>query len=103
MSEIMKPSSLSYFIKWSMLLVLPILAFGFNFKKNTVLNANNALYMSNTIVVKLKDKPVAGLNKSVLLSDNVNKALNEFNVNSTKSFLLNNNTGTSLDRIMVIK
>ena len=34
--------------------------------------------MSNTVVIKLKDKPVVSLNKSVLLSDNLNKALNEF-------------------------
>jgi subtilisin family serine protease len=99
----MKFSSVNYHIKRALLLVLPLLAFGFNSKKNQILNSNNALYMGNTVVIKLKAKPASGLNKSVLLSDNLNKALSEFNVNSTKSFLLKNNTGTSLDRIMVVK
>jgi subtilisin family serine protease len=99
----MKLNSVNYFTKWVLLLVLPLLAFGFNSKKEAILNTNNALYMSNTVVIKLKDKPVVSLNKSVLLSDNLNKALNEFKLNSTKSFLLNNNSGTSLDRIIIVK
>jgi serine protease len=99
----MKLNSVNYFTKWVLLLVLPLLAFGFNSKKEAILNANNALYMSNTVVIKLKDKPVVSLNKSVLLSDNLNKALNEFKLNSTKSFLLNNNSGTSLDKIIIVK
>ena len=61
------------------------------------------LYMSNTVVIKLKAKPLAKSDKSIILSDNVTQALNEFNVNSTRSFLQNNNSGTELDRIIIVK
>ena len=99
----MRFPSVNYFMKWALLLVLPLLVFGFNSKKEEILNANNALYMSNTVVIKLKDRPSANSDRSILLSDNVNKALNEFSLNSTKSFLQKNNSGTSLDRIIIVK
>jgi serine protease len=99
----MKHPSVNNFMKWVMLLVLPMLVFGFNSRKVEILNSNNALYMSNIVVVKFKVKPSANSDRSILLSDNVNKALNEFKLNSTRSFLLNNNSGTSLDRIVIVK
>jgi subtilisin family serine protease len=99
----MKTPSVNYFRTWFLLLVLPLLAFGFNANKNKVLSVNNKMYMSNTVVIKLKAKPTAKSGTSILLSNNVTNALNEFNVNSTKSFLLNNNSGTGLDRIIVVK
>src|ERR1035438_9811113 len=101
--KFMKLSFANYLIKWILLLVLPLLAFGFNSKKEVLLKSNNALYMSNTVVIKLKAKPLAKSDKSILLSDNVTQALNEFNLNSTKSFLQNNNSGTALDRIIIVK
>ena len=99
----MKLPSINYFMKWALLLVLPLLAFGFNSKKVNVLNSNNALYMSNTVVIKLKIKPLAKSDRSILLSDNVNRALSEFKLNSTRCFLQNNNSGTELDRIIIVK
>jgi serine protease len=99
----MKLPSVNYFINWTLLLVLTLLAFGFNSKKEEVLNSNKALYMSNTVVIKLKVKPLAKSDRSILLSDNLNKALNEFKLNSTRSFLQNNNSGTPLDRIIIVK
>jgi serine protease len=99
----MKFSSANYFIKRALLLVLPLLAFGFNSKKGTVLNSNNALYMSNTVVIKLKAKPSAKSDRSILLTDNVSKVLSGYKLNSTKSFLQNNNSGTGLDRIIIVK
>ena len=99
----MKLPSINNFMRWALLIVIPLLAFGFNSKKGTVLNSNNALYMSNTVVIKLKAKPLAKSDRSILLSDNVNKALSEFKLNSTRSFLQNNNSGTALDRVIIVK
>src|ERR1035437_647713 len=99
----MRFPSVNYFMKWVLLLVLLLLAFGFNSKKEEILNVNNVLYMSNTVIIKLKDKPLTNSDRSVLLSDKLNKALNEFKLNSTGSFLQNNNSGTSLDRIIIVK
>ena len=99
----MKLQSGNYFINWTLLLVLPLLAFGFNSKKEVVLNSNNALYISNTVVIKLKAKPLAKSDRSIILSDNVAQSLDEFKLNSTRSFLQNNNSGTPLDRIIIVK
>jgi subtilisin family serine protease len=99
----MKLPFANYLVKWTLLLVLPLLAFGFNSKKEILLKSNNALYMSNTVVIKLKAKPLAKSDRSILLTDNVTQALNEFNLNSTRSFLQNNNSGTGLDRIIIVK
>src|ERR1035441_5768092 len=55
--KFMKLSFTNYLVKWTLLLVLPMLAFGFNSKKEILLKSNNALYMSNTVVIKLKAKP----------------------------------------------
>ena len=99
----MKLQSGNYFINWTLLLVLPLLTFGFNSKKEVVLNSNNALYISNTVVIKLKAKPLAKSDRSIILSDNVAQSLNEFKLNSTRSFLQNNNSGTPLDRIIIVK
>jgi len=85
----MKLQSGNYFINWTLLLVLPLLTFGFNSKKEVVLNSNNALYISNTVVIKLKAKPLAKSDRSIILSDNVAQSLNEFKLNSTRSFLQN--------------
>jgi serine protease len=99
----MKIPSVKYLSKWALLIVLPLLAFGFNAKKDQVLRINNTMYLSNTVVIKLKDKPASSSGANILLSNNLTKALNEFNVSSTKSFLMNNNSGTGLDRIIVVK
>jgi serine protease len=99
----MKIPSIKYLSKWVLLIVLPLLAFGFNSKRNQVLSVNNEMYLSNTVVIKLKDKPASSSGSNILLSNNLTKAMNEFSVSSSKSFLLNNNSGTGLDRIIVVK
>ncbi|MDR3667909.1 MAG: S8 family peptidase, partial [Ignavibacteriaceae bacterium] len=99
----MKSPAVNNYTKWILLLVLPILAFNFNSKKNQILSSNNSLYLSHIVVIKLKDKPPANSATNILLSSNLSKALNEFSLSSTKSFLMNNNTGTSLDRIIIVK
>ena len=99
----MKLPIVNSYMKWVLLLVLPILAFGFKSPKEEILNSDNALYMSNVVVVKLKVKPSANSDRSILLSDNVKRAFNEFKLNSSRSFLRNNNSGTSLDRVIIVK
>jgi hypothetical protein len=90
--------------KYIVLLLIPFFTFGFNNNKNVrVLKNNNIYYMSHTVVVKLKSVPSAGLNKSISLPAGLNKVMNVFNVNSVKSFLHKNNTGTGLDKIVIMK
>jgi subtilisin family serine protease len=91
--------SARYFI----LLLIPLFAFGFYTNNTKVLNNNNVYYMSHTVVVKLKSVPVTGLNKTVTLSTGLSKVMNVFRVNSTKTFLQKNNTGTGLDKIIIMK
>ncbi|MDR3611140.1 MAG: S8 family serine peptidase [Ignavibacteriaceae bacterium] len=99
----MKGTFGNYFVKCVLLIVIPLLAFGFYPNSEKILKVNNTLYLSNTVVIKLKNKPVAGSINKILLSDKLNLALKEFNVNSSKSFLPSNNSGTELDKIIVVK
>jgi subtilisin family serine protease len=89
--------------KYFILLLIPLFAFGFYTNNTKVLKNNNVLYMSHTVVVKLKNVPSSGLNKSVSLSSGLSKVMNVFNVNSVKTFLQKNNTGTGLDKIVIMK
>ena len=90
--------------KYFILLLIPLFTFGFyNNKSVKVLRNKNVYYMSHTVVVKLKSVPSAGLNKNVSLTAGLNKVMNAFNVNSVKTFLHKNNTGTGLDKIVIMK
>jgi subtilisin family serine protease len=99
----MRMRRVTKFVRYITLLVIPLLVFGFNTNSVKVLNNNNAYYMSHTVVVKLKNVPSAGLNKSVGLSSGLSKVMNVFKANSVKTFLQKNNSGTGLDKIVIIK
>jgi subtilisin family serine protease len=92
------------YIRNAFLLIIPLLVFGFAAnKKNGVLKNNNAYYMNNTVVVKLKAMPSVNKNRSVTLSGGLMKTMSQFQYSSGKSFLTANNSGTGLDRIMILK
>jgi subtilisin family serine protease len=99
----MKILNNNYVIKLVLLFILPLLAFGFYSKKGEVLKVNNSLYLSNTVVIKLRTAPLAKSNQNIQLTDKVNQVMNQFNLTSSKPFLMNNNTGTGLDRIIIVK
>ena len=99
----MKFSSIKYFTKWALLIVIPLFAFGFNPKQEEILTVNSILYLSNTVVIKLKEKPITNSDRSINFSDKLSSALSEFKLSSGSSFLQNNNSGTSLDRIIIVK
>ena len=89
--------------RYIILLLIPLFTFGFYNNNIKVLKNNNIFYMSHTVVVKLKNVPAAGLNKNVSLTSGLSKVMSAFNVNSTKTFLQKNNTGTGLDKIVIMK
>src|ERR1700687_6105673 len=99
----MKILNNNYVIKLVLLFILPLLAFGFYSKKGEVLKVNNSLYLSNTVVIKLRTAPLTKSNQNIQLTDKVNQVMNQFNLTSSKPFLMNNNTGTGLDRIIIVK
>jgi subtilisin family serine protease len=99
----MKIPSGYFYVKFVLLLVLPLFAFGFYSKNEEILKVNNVLYMSNTVVIKLKNKPVTGLLNKILLSDNINRIMKDFKLSSSNSFLQKNNSGTELDKIIIVK
>ncbi len=90
-------------IQYFILLLIPLFAFGFYTNNTKVLMNNNTYYMSHTIVVKLKSVPSTGLNKSAILTSGLSKVMNVFKVNSVKTFLNKTNTGTGLDKIIIMK
>jgi hypothetical protein len=89
-----------------LLIILTILIYFNSFpqlKKESVINKNNALYLSNTLVVKLKSIPNETLLKSSVFPGKINSVMSDLNAYSSKLMFhtkLNENTG--LNRIIII-
>lgn len=96
------------FLKVTQLVLISslILLFGFssNNIKQEVIEKNGVLYLSNTIVVKLKDIPVANLKGEVILPQNLANTLTSFGLeNATLMFPeKQSDSFSSLGRIVII-
>ena len=70
-----------------------------------IITNGNVKYLSNTVIIKLKETPLAKLNGSVELSTGLTDLLNHFNLESVKSLGPAKNSGESsgLDRIIMAR
>ena len=70
-----------------------------------IITNGNVKYLSNTVIIKLKETPLAKSNGSVELSIGLTDLLNHFNLESVKSLVPANNSGeiSVLDRIVMAR
>ncbi len=88
-------------------LVILILSFGFENKSvsQTVIHNGNLYYLANTVVIKLKGSPAAGLLKAQNITEQLNKAYGQFNFTSVKTIFGSTQADVKfgLNRIMLVR
>ena len=89
------------------ILFIACLLVGFNSGNNTlhITTNGNQKYLANTVILKLKQKPLSSIDGKVGIPSLLTNYLNKFDVSSSTSLFPDkkNENGFGLDRIIVIK
>lgn len=88
-----------------MLIILILFTFSNTYSFERVLEKNGVKYLSNTLIIKLKNQPIILSDKSVLLPQSISQFLQTYGIKSTRALFPNkvNESSSTIGRIIELK